>query len=289
MTDPLDVLRSPISPVDPDPEFAAVLRERIVRALLAPPAQEEAMTNVLLRDGVSRNGTRTGDVSYVYFALPDLDRARAFYGSVLGWTFAPGRIDPASNQVDDVIPQLGLWDRPQPSGRWVHGAVLSYRVDDIEAAQAAVRGHGGTADEVRREPYGLSLDCVDDQGIEFYLHELPPPGRPAPDVGIASGDISYVNLLVPDTDSALDFYGAVLGWRFDQRSTQGVAPMIGIGVGSGGRGAVLCFRVDDIGTAVRRVRDAGGEATDPVQRPYALEADCADDQGTPFYLHEFTT
>jgi predicted enzyme related to lactoylglutathione lyase len=62
--------------------------------------------------------------------------------------------------------------------------------------------------------------------------------------------------------------------------------MIGIGRGDD-RGAVLCFRVDDIAAAVARIRDAGGTAGDPIQRPYAVEADCADDQGVRFYLHQF--
>ncbi|PZS18453.1 MAG: hypothetical protein DLM57_06240 [Pseudonocardiales bacterium] len=288
MTDPLDALRSPIAPVDPDPEFAAALRERVLHALLAAPPQEEAMTDVLLRDGLSRNGTRTGDVSYISVGLPDLARGRAFYGAVLGWTFAPGQVEQAGNQVNDVIPQVGLWSGPQPGGRLVHGAVLAYRVDDLTAAVAAVRGHGGTAGEPRREPYGLVADCVDDQGIDFYLHELPPPGRPAPDNGAVAGDVSYITLFAPDVGAARAFYGAALGWRFEHGSTVGTAPMIGIG-GGDDLGAMLCFRVDDLEAAVVRVRDAGGTAGEPATRPYALEADCTDDQGTRFYLHQFAS
>src|SRR5207253_9586385 len=30
-----------------------------------------------------------GDVGYVSIQVPDLERAQAFYGTVLGWTFAP--------------------------------------------------------------------------------------------------------------------------------------------------------------------------------------------------------
>jgi predicted enzyme related to lactoylglutathione lyase len=46
-----------------------------------------------------------------------------------------------------------------------------YRVDDIDAAVAAVRSHGGTATDVDRAPYGLTSTCTDDQGTRFFLGE----------------------------------------------------------------------------------------------------------------------
>jgi predicted enzyme related to lactoylglutathione lyase len=52
-------------------------------------------------------------------------------------------------------------------------------------------------------------------------------------------------------------------------------------------GTILCYRVDDIAAAVHRVQDASGRAGEVVQRPYGLESFCTDDQGTPFYLHQF--
>jgi predicted enzyme related to lactoylglutathione lyase len=39
--------------------------------------------------------------------------------------------------------------------------------------------------------------------------------------------------------------------------------------------------------AVGRVRAAGGTATEPRPEPYGLAADCADGQGTRFYLGQF--
>jgi predicted enzyme related to lactoylglutathione lyase len=47
------------------------------------------------------------------------------------------------------------------------------------------------------------------------------------------------------------------------------------------------WRVADLRAAVGRVRAAGGTATEPRQEPYGLTADCADDQGTRFYLGQF--
>jgi predicted enzyme related to lactoylglutathione lyase len=48
----------------------------------------------------------------------------------------------------------------------------------------------------------------------------------------------------------------------------------------------MCYRVDIV-AAIRRVREAGGQAREVAQRPYGLESLCADDQSTPFYLHQF--
>lgn len=292
-SDPMEALRTPVTPVAPDPRFAAGLRARLVRALLAPTAQEEPMTDVLLRNDLSRNGTRPGDISYISLAVPDPALARAFYGTVLGWAFAPGQVEHEGNQVEEVIPQVGLWGGPQPSGAAVHGAVLAFRVDDLAAAVAAVRDHGGTASDPRREPYGLTADCRDDQGMEFCLHELPAAGRPAPANGAQQGDVSYVTLLVGDAERAVAFYGAVLGWAFTPgrsaggANVEGPTPMVGMAGDSGGRpGAVLGYRVDDAAATAALVRQAGGTASDPVQRPYGLASDCADDQGTPFYLHQ---
>src|ERR1700690_1911344 len=98
MPDPLDALRLSVVPVAPDPSFAVALRRRLLDLLstndaLTDALEEESMTDVLNRAGLSRNGTRHGDVSYVSLAVADGAAARAFYGSVLGWHFAPGPVD----------------------------------------------------------------------------------------------------------------------------------------------------------------------------------------------------
>jgi predicted enzyme related to lactoylglutathione lyase len=47
-----------------------------------------------------------------------------------------------------------------------------YRVDDIDDAVARVRAAGGSATDPENQPYGLSSECVDDQGTRFYLGQL---------------------------------------------------------------------------------------------------------------------
>lgn len=107
-----------------------------------------------------------GDVAYLTLEVEDSARARAFYGSVVGWRFTPGRVHDGWN-VTDVAPMAGL------SGGHSQATVIPmYQVDDIEAAVERVQDAGGTASEVSREPYGLMSQCVDDQGTRFYLGQF---------------------------------------------------------------------------------------------------------------------
>lgn len=293
--DPLDALRAPIVPVAPDPAFAARLRERLARTLLHPTSKGTPMSIDLTNR--PRNGLRHGDVSYITLGLPDLARGRAFYGGVLGWEFSPGSSEHGA-QVDDIVPMTGLWDGEQPTGGRVHGGVLGFRVDDIGVTVAAIRNHGGTVGDPHREPYGLTAEGHDNHGIPFYLHEIPdsePSTGAAPAHGEVEGDLSYLTMVVPDLDAARAFYGAVFGWTFDTAhaggaQVGGVAPQIGMTTasetGSTDPGVILCYRVADLAAAIVRVREAGGQAREVAQRPYGLESLCADDQGTPFYLHQ---
>lgn len=292
MPDPFDALRSPVAPLAPDPAFTARLRRRLTRALSPTPSKEEHMTDVLLRNQYSRNGTRPGDISYVSLGVPDADAGRAFYGSVLGWRFAPGQLDQTDSQVDDVIPQVGLWSGSERGPRTGIGAVLAFRVDDIGSAVRRVREAGGTASEPAERPYGLEADCSDGHGLGFWLHQLPPTGRAAPPNGERQGDVSHVVVLVEDLDQASAFFSAVLGWTVSPGYSgglhaEGATPMLVLFRSQGGRpGAALSYRVDDIDAAVERVREAGGSASEPLRRPYGLQSDCTDDQGVGFFLHQ---
>ncbi len=148
----------------------------------------------------------------------------------------------------------------------------------------------------------MTAEGQDNQGIPFYLHEMPsaPVDRTLADPqfhnGEVEGDVSYLTMVVPDLDAARAFYGGVLGWTFNVGRAGGaqvtdVAPQIGMTTvpeaGPVARGTILCYRIDDIMAAVQRVQHAGGQAREVVQRPYGLESMCVDDQGTPFYLHQF--
>lgn len=276
MNDPLETLYAPILPVDPDPIFATALRARIVQLLLsgtgeimstdtAPPAE--------------------GDLGYASIWVPDVVRAEAFYGAVLGWRFAPGSI-PQGRQVTGLPSQhIGLW-----GGRERSGTLASFAVEDAIETVHRIRAAGGTAAEPNQEPYGLAAMCADDQGMPFSVFQSPTAER-GPVPGAGNGEIVYLTFEVADTAKFRDFFTIVFDWRFsqghaggDRFTIHGVHPLSGVAGGHQQTTIVPQYVVDDIDAAVARVRAAGGSADEPQNQPYGRSTECADDQGTRFYL-----
>jgi predicted enzyme related to lactoylglutathione lyase len=298
MSDPFRVLRAPAAPADPDPAFAARLRARLERALGLPEGVAVSQMPSVTQpghapdrggNGATRRGPRQGDVGYASLWVPDTGRAVAFYTAVLGWRFAPEEAQRARQVVGSVPPQ-GVW-----GGQPRSTLFCSYVVDDAVATVARVRAAGGRATGPEQRPYGLTADCTDDQGVRFAVHQAPAAGPASGDVPAAArdGDLAYITLEVVDSRRARDFYGAVLGWRFqpgriaDGWQVEGTTPMIGISGGHQMATAVPMWRVEDLIATAGRVRAAGGSAGRPSQEPYGLTADCTDDQGTRFHLGQF--
>jgi predicted enzyme related to lactoylglutathione lyase len=289
MTDPLEVLRRPLVPLAPDPAFAAGLRERIRRALSEDSrAEGEDMTTRTAPRLVSE-----GDVVYLSLQVGDGARATAFYGAVLGWTFGP--VEPGhSAQVQGQSLPIGIWDGAPSPGIRRPGVLLVRRVADLAASVAAVRSLGGEASEPHQEPYGLMADCADDQGNGFTLMEMP-ADAPRPEAnGERDGDVAYITVSPGDEGRASRFYGELFGWEFTPGTVphglnvEGPRPMTGMWGGTGRPVVDLMFRVADIEVAVRRVRDAGGIASDPDRQPYGITANCTDDQGMRFTLGQLS-
>ncbi|MCE6994289.1 VOC family protein [Saccharothrix sp. S26] len=108
-----------------------------------------------------------GEVGYHTLLVPDDEAAKRFYGEVLGWRFTPGRVERGWVVEGTGLPMAGLGGGSRRAG-WK----LMYAVDDLRAAIVRVREQGGTANEPEQQPYGLSSECVDNQGIEFWLWEV---------------------------------------------------------------------------------------------------------------------
>jgi len=241
------------------------------RWLIQSPAPEPAPSGAV---------PRHGDLVYVSLWVPDVERARAFYGFVLGWRF-----DPAGRQVEGLSLHHGLWTHERST------LFVCVGVDDLNAAVGRVRHEGGTAEEPHVEPYGLVSGCVDDQGMPFALYQLDTDGGPRPSAnGAVHGDLAYVSVETIDSGRFRTFFATVAGWRFtpgrvaDGWGVDDVVPMTGIRGGHARPTVVPMYRVDDIAAAVERVRAAGGTSTEPAQQPYGVTVECTDDQGARFQL-----
>ncbi|HET8969922.1 MAG TPA: VOC family protein [Candidatus Nanopelagicales bacterium] len=116
----------------------------------------------LVEDASTTTSTTAAQLSYGVLQVPDLDRATAFFGPLLGWEFKPG----SGGGVHVVGSEPGIGLAPGERSGWA-GA---FAPDDLEAAVARVRRVGGTAtDPADVGGHGLWSDCTDDQGTTFAL------------------------------------------------------------------------------------------------------------------------
>lgn len=111
---------------------------------------------------------RHGQGGYFTFTAPDDEAAKTFYGAVFGWQFAPGRAERTWSAEGPGLVGSGIC-----GGQSYAGWKVMYAVDDLAAALARVRSHGGRAGDPQTQPYGVIADCADNQGVEFWLWEIP--------------------------------------------------------------------------------------------------------------------
>ncbi len=251
-------------------------------ATIIDPFGHRWMINGPVRGSASR--IQHGDIGYVSVWTRDAQRAAAFYGHVLGWTY-----DPSTRQVTNTTEQIGIF---AVAG---HPTLFCcYAVDDLAAARQAILDAGGQAGETREFDFGAVLDATDALGTAMSVFQ-PSGDQPRPlSNGARPGELSYVTYEVADSARFKEFYGRVLHWSFepgridDGWQITGAHPMGGVAGGSDRAVTVPMWTVADIDDAVARVRAAGGTVIqEPSTQPYGQMAECADDQGGRFYLGQF--
>jgi uncharacterized protein len=108
----------------------------------------------------------SGDPSHFEIGVPDVERARKFFGELLGWEFEG--TDHGAHIRTRAMPG-GIHPEAGPSVQ------IFFRVPDLGEAAKRVIELGGEVDAGRSEgPGGRYLhSCRDDQGVPFGLHEAP--------------------------------------------------------------------------------------------------------------------
>lgn len=112
------------------------------------------------------------------------------------------------------------------------------------------------------------------------------------------GEVSFFEIGVDDPERARAFYASLFGWHFEPGPSGGGflirTPQVPGGMHGDDPGASPClfFRVDDMESALQRVRELGGavenetaqgEESTAVHGRFSL---CRDDQGSLFGLHQ---
>jgi predicted enzyme related to lactoylglutathione lyase len=108
------------------------------------------------------------------------------------------------------------------------------------------------------------------------------------------GQVVHLEIPADDTAKALAFWGSLFGWQFEAFPGPFEYHMTRIGDQTGGaitnmepgkRGTRVYFDVDEINAGAARVRELGGEATEPGSVPgMGWFAVCKDNEGNEFGL-----
>jgi len=287
MTDPFDALRTTARAVDPDPRFAAELRDNLRRAILngAEMTTAEAPAPAELRSLTP------------YLAVPDARAALDFYVEVFDAVrrgdpivMEDGRIGHAELGIGDTV--LMLADEHPEIGHVASagGASIRVEVSNVDGSMERALAKGAELlRAVTASPYGRGGSFRDPFGQRWLIAQAPARTAAAPLV--RHGHAGYFTFQVPVADAAKAFYESVLGWQFSPGRTPGRWSFEGNGLQGGmGEGAgrqigwKLMYAVDDLDAALDRVRAQGGQAGEPESQPYGLMADCVDNQGIEFWL-----
>lgn len=297
MTDPFEALREPVTPVDPDPDFAGRLRQRLTREVFA--SQGGTMSQPTAAVQVERAPAWPPTLT-PYIVVSDARRAMDWYIEVFSaqrrgepHVNADGTIGHAEVGVGDAVLMFSepsdLWpDVPvrAPDSPATFSHSLHLEMDDVDGVTERARRSGASVErEPADQPYGRASVIVDPFGHRWILLR-----RPARATRLRQGDVANVTMTARDSQRAMRFYEAVLQVPFSEGHpgawrTSETTPPLGIRSSQGAEPAVqLSYRVDDIAAAVERVRAAGGRADEPERQPYGLLSECVDDQGTTFRL-----
>jgi uncharacterized glyoxalase superfamily protein PhnB len=292
MPEPFEHLRLDDSPVDPDPIFAARLRERVVRAITR--TQGGTMSDLAVREPAVL--TTTATVS-PYLIVRGAESALAWYADALGARVVGDPIVMGDGTIGHAELDLGgasLMLAEESAGIGVAApdpdagvpVTIHVSIPDVDLLFERALAAGARLERPLTDyEYGRAGVLRDPYGHRWMLMREAPTGP-------RHGDVGYVSLWVPDVGRAAEFFANVLGWTYgpgsgpEGRQVQGQSLHHGLWEHPSAHTLFCCYAVDSVETAVERVRAAGGIAGEPGEEPYGLLAECTDDQGVAFAVFE---
>ena len=108
-----------------------------------------------------------------YFTIDtqDIDKAKAFYSALFGWSFDESSSKPTYAHVADSEPPFGF----TKVERAAQFSNLYFRVEDVDAICSRVTELGGKAAVPADSASGRTAVVSDDQGVSFSVWQ-PAPG-----------------------------------------------------------------------------------------------------------------
>jgi uncharacterized glyoxalase superfamily protein PhnB len=179
MADPFAALRTPVTPVDPDPRFAARLRERVERALALPKGMP--MPAVSVRTQPIR-AAMIGALT-PYLAVADARRALDWYVDVFGArrrgqpiVMPDGRIGHAEIEVSGAVIMLAdeFHEIGHTAPRPGQGTGVSLRLEvpDLDDLAHRAVAAGASLDQPPADsPHGRGATIRDPFGHRWLLAE----------------------------------------------------------------------------------------------------------------------
>lgn len=248
---------------------------------------------------VTRNQP-AGTPTWIDLDVPDIERAKEFYGALFGWEYGVGAAD-AGGYTRCLLrgrPVAGLRPVPAsdpapsaPSGLWR----VYFATDDCDATAKRVTAAGGTLTRgpVESGDRGRTALAVDPTGAGFGLWQ----GRAHLGCEIVNepGSLVRNDLTSPDPGPARDFYPAVFDFTLDGnddlpgvdfsflRRPDGheIGGIMGVPEAPSAAWQTV-FEVADTDAAVQRAVTAGGTAGVPSDMVYARMAKITDPFGNIF-------
>jgi uncharacterized glyoxalase superfamily protein PhnB len=310
--DPLDVLRQPLTPLQPAAAFAAALRHRLEHELgltlpggtMSTSVDDQATSQLVITPYICVKG-----------AVQAIEFYRQAFGATETYrmTADDGRIGHAEISISgttvmlaDEHPEIGVLGPETLGGTAV---TLQLPVTDVDATYERAVAAGATGERppadqfyglraaTLRDPFGHRWTIsqpVEDVSLEELADRAPSYSVTRGDV--ATGELGYFTLTSPDVDRAAAFYGALFNWRAAEarpsshggghlyRHVENTAVPFGFHDEMGDLSPHLYFRVTDLQAAVTRVRELGGEVLEVEQHESGGTARCRDDQGVAFDL-----
>lgn len=302
--DPLTVLHGGDLPVQPDPAFAARLRDRLESALALPNRTEGVVMSgtdtaiAELKESTASSGVAAAPprpAALPYLAVAGAREAIAWYGDAFGAVVVgepivmdDRRIGHAELSIAggllylaDEFPEMGL-TAPAPQAVSVS---LVLHVADTDAALERATEHGAEVVMEVGEGYGSRRAAV----VDPFGHRWMLSGAVAGTVArIQHGDIGYVSVWTGDADRAAAFYGRVLGWDYEPTTHQvtNTTQRIGISAVDGSRTMFCCYAVADLQATRQAILDAGGAVGTVEHYDFGAVLDATDPFGTAFAVYE---